>query len=568
MIMHNSSSQKIAKLFPVDIRVLLAALLLLPAHSVVGEEIAKAIQWRPVELTFEAGREHEDPFDFSSVRLTAMFEGPEGARLELPGFWDGGRTWKIRFTAPAPGAWKYTTAFTPADDAGLHGQSGRIEVKPPEGDNLPARHGGFLKVSADGHFLTHTDGTPFFWLGDTWWACPSANVPFDDFKQMVDTRTAQGYTVFQAHGHRPIFPNLNPDQALPWAAEKGVGAFQATESTDPEVLRYWRETDRYLAYAHEKGMIGAMGFAGHALLDPIPLDHLKRLWHYYIARYGAYGITFLITQEYNAKLGNLEDRLPKMLALGRFIKETDPYRRAMTVHPWAHGGDGRQAWSEPWLDFIMLQAGHRHFAAPKFYHAIFQDEARPFVESEANYEAFRNEKFDTDAAAVRRSAYTAIQAGSFGFTYGAQGLYGGVRSKDAPGPTARWGPVLTWEEGLALPGGAQMEHLRSCYESVDWWKLEPRPGAGEPDCDVLVKADGDEAILLYFVADAGIPPDGRLKAVTGGKIYRGEWFDPRTGQRSPVARDLAADGSGLALPKRPDPRDWMLILKSKNYHEK
>ncbi len=531
-------------------------------QAVASEKPDAAHLWQPCELTFTAERCYEDPFDFESLRLTATFEGPGGEKLELPGFWDGGQTWKIRFAPTSPGKWTYVTRFLVSADTGLHDRRGTIEVRPSQGDNPIFRHGGFLRVSSDGRYLTYTDGTPFFWLGDTWWCCPSANVPLECFRQMVDLRASQGYTVFQGHGHRPIFPELEPGKPRPFAPEKGMGAFQAVHGTGPEVLRYWREVDRYLAYANAKGMIGVMGFAGHRLLDPIALEDLKRLWHYYIARDGAYGVTFLITQEYNARIGNLDERLPKMLALGRFIKEVDPYRRAMTVHPWWHGGDGRQAWDESWLDFIMLQAGHRRFAPPEFYRAIYRREpARPFLESEANYEAFRNERIHVDAAAVRRSAYTAIQAGSFGFTYGAQGLYGGVLRREAPGPTARWGPVLTWEEGLALPGGAQMQHLRTCYESVAWWKLTPRPTAVVPACDILTKAEGDQTFLLYFLAGGKVPPGARLKDVDDGGIYAAEWFDPRTGRVHSTVEKLAATADGLKLPERPDHRDWMLILK-------
>lgn len=37
-------------------------------------------------------------------------------------------------------------------------------------------------------------------------------------------------------------------------------------------------------------------------------------------------MTFLITQEYHAGLGKAAERVPKLLALGQFIKDTDPNR--------------------------------------------------------------------------------------------------------------------------------------------------------------------------------------------------------------------------------------------------
>ncbi len=514
-----------------------------------------ACQWQPMELTFTAGKDCDDPFDFVRAKLSATFAGPDGARLEVPGFWDGGRTWKIRFTPTRAGEWSYATSFTDAGDHGLHGQRGIFQAGLPAPGNALRLHGGFLKTSDNGHYLTYADGTPFFWLGDTWWAVPSANTPFENFKRMVDTRVAQGFTVFQAHGHRALFPD---------AKGRGIGALEATRAPDEETLRYWHETDRFIACADERGLVGVIGFAGHSLLDAPSLDDLKRLWHYYLARYGAYAVTFLITQEYNARLGNVAERVPKLLALGRFIKETDPYHRAMTVHPWTHSSDHREAWTEPWLDFILFQAGHGRFAPAEFYWGAYgRDAHKPLIEGEANYEGFVRKTFEANAAAVRRSACTAIQSGCCGFTYGAQGLYAGVLDHNRPLTTAQWGPVLTWEEGLALPGGAQLQHLRACYESVAWWKLEPALAAVEPPGDVLVKADGVNTLLLYFPAGAKVSPSASLVRMPEGGSYLAEWFDLRTGKGAKLEVALTVKNDRLPLPHRPDEQDWMLVLKRK-----
>jgi Protein of unknown function (DUF4038)/Domain of unknown function (DUF5060) len=535
--------------------------LILP-HIAVGADsdnaktqVVTARPWQPLELTFTAEKDRDDPFDVVRANFSATFAGPDGARLEVPGFWDGGRTWKIRFTPTREGEWSYVTSFADTGDHGLHQQRGAFHAGPAAAGNALRRHGGFLKVSDDRRHLAYADGTPFFWLGDTWWAAPSANVPFENFKRMVDKRVAQGFTVFQAHGHRALFPD---------AKGHGIGALEATRAPDEETLRYWRETDRYIAYADAQGLVGVIGFAGHSLLDAPSLDDLKRLWRYYLARYGAYAVTFLITQEYNARLGNVAARVPKLLALGRFIKATDPYHRAMTVHPWTHSSDHREAWSEPWLDFIMFQAGHGRFAPAEFYWGAYGcDGHKPLIEGEANYEGFVRKPFEANAAAVRRSAYTAIQSGGCGFTYGAQGLYAGVLDRDHPLTTAQWGPVLTWEEGLALPGGAQLQHLHACYESVAWWKLEPALGAMEPAGDVLVKADGVNTLLLYFLPGGKVSPSASLVRMPEGGNYLAGWFDPRTGKRAPLETVLTVKNARLPLPRRPDEQDWMLILKRK-----
>ena len=527
---------------------LFLALCFVPGVS--GSVPVVAQQWRPVEVMFSAETEIADPFDLEGANFVAAFTASDGTRLDIPGFWDGERTWKIRFTPTRSGRWTYVTRFANPKDKGLHGKTGELAVKPGSGTIATQLHGGFLKPSTDGRSLTYTDGTPFFWLGDTWWAVPSANVPFDVFKRQVDARLPLGYTIFQAHGHRPIFPDSQ------------IGAFEAVRKPDAETLRYWRETDRYLVYACEKGMIGMMGFGRGDMFDPLSMGELKRLWRYYIARYGAFPVSFLITQEYNIDVSTRGQHIPKLLAVGQFIKDTDPYKRAMTAHPWCRSRDSKQSWDQPWQDFIMLQAGHRRFESAKAYQEIWQrTPPRAFLEAEANYEGFASADFEVNAAAIRRSAYTAVQSGSFGFTYGAQGLYAGILDRTRPGPTARWGPVLTGEEALSLAGGLQLRHLRACYESVPWWKLSPLPDAVEPAAtSVIVKGEPPSLFLIYYIPTKGPLKELCLTQASKTGRYEAHWFDPRTGNQS-SAGDLRPADKGFRLPSPPDNQDWMLILR-------
>jgi hypothetical protein len=521
----------------------------------MGASAWAAERWGVWEAELQGPQEGQP---YTEVSLSATFT-QGGRSLDVPGFWDGGKTWRLRFTPTAAGEWRYVTRYSRVDDRGLHQRQGTLQVGPPDKGNPLRLHGGLLKVAADRRSLTYTDGTPFFWLADTWWTAPSANTPLAVFKTLVDMRLAQGYTVFQAHGYRSILPAT--DQFGPNPA-KGVGAFDAFRTNSVEALQYWRETDRYLAYADEKGMVGAMGFGVATMFDDWTQQDLQRLWRYYIARYGAYALTFLITQEYNIGQGTPERHIPKMLALGAFIKATNPYRRAMTIHPWCFSRELGQARDEPWLDFVMLQAGHRIFLKGSHYVNLYRHEPhKPVIEAEANYEGFASTNFTVDAAAVRRTAYTAIQSGCAGFSYGAQGLYSGVLRHENPGTTYKWGPVLTWEEGMRLEGGAQMQHLRACYETVAWWRLEPKPDALKPAADVLVKADGDQALVLYYIANGKVPDAVRLTGLPANARYSGEWFDPRSGERKPPFASVVAAAEGVPLPQRPDATDWLLLLR-------
>jgi hypothetical protein len=455
-------------------------------------------------------------------------------------------------------------------------ESGTVDVKPAAGDNPLERHGGQLKVGPGGRYLTFADGTPFFWLGDTWWFCPSDLVPIDRsnrpdvpsmYKALVDLRASQGFTAL----HMAFLGELATGHGV-----SGNYAALLDGRIDPA---YWQTVDRYLDYANARGLVPVIGFGFHVGLDSPTLEQLQRLWRYALARYGAHAVTFLICGEYNLasvvdkggkrSFGDVDEkRVAKVLALGRFIKEHDPYRRAMTVHPWYFVEEKRQAWDEPWCDIRMIQGSHiTEGPPPKVYLDLYRrSPTKPLLEGECTYEGIHA---FTDVT-VRRNAYKAIQCGSFGFTYGAQGLW--YPTQDENDQTFKeWGKPIPWWKSMAMPGAAQMKHLRAAYENVEWWRLEPvDPGRlaylpeGRPRPEFFVKADGDATIVVYAAAaDRSVPAPLLKLAGPGGPggTYAATFFDPRTGRATPAPAPVAADQGRLRLPLPPDGQDWVVILK-------
>ena len=518
--------------------------------------------WRPAEFTFTALGAYEKPC--VEVALSAVFKGPAGASYRVNGFWDGGTSWKVRFTPSAPGKWTYETACTVAD-TGLAGQKGAFTAQPATGENPLSRHGGILRVSADHRYLTYSDGTPFFWLGDTWWFCPSDLVPIENstkpggvsmFKTLIDKRRDQGFTVVQM----AFLGNMGKS--------RGVNSFMSLRQERTLDVAYWQQVDRYMDYANAAGIVPVIGMAFHTGMDANSLDDWKFLWRYVIARYGAHAVTWLICGEYNQSGGDQAGRVTKTMELGAFIKEQDPYKRAMTVHPWWHGGDNRRAWEQPWYDFIMLQgahAGQGSVPPTALYQGAWKSQPpRPVLEAECNYEGIQGITPDD----VRRVAYHAIQVGSFGYTYGAQGLWYPTQHADDQ-TFSEWGKPMVWWESLERPGATQMGHLRKCYESVEWWKLSPRPDAVEFPGKLsdatrpLAKSDGDAVHLVWFPKGSGSKVSAALNLAdpTGTGSYTAMWFNPRSGDVIKPAAKLADTTGKCPLPERPDDEDWVLILR-------
>lgn len=80
-------------------------------------------RWGVAELAFQA-EATGNPFD---VALSATFS-QGGTTVTVPGFHDGGSTWRIRFSPPETGSWTWRTE---SDLAGLGGREGRFEVIAP-----------------------------------------------------------------------------------------------------------------------------------------------------------------------------------------------------------------------------------------------------------------------------------------------------------------------------------------------------------------------------------------------------------------------------------------------------
>jgi len=225
---------------------LLAALLLAPLAAPFAAEPGSAERailpaavdvvtetWRAAEITFESAKAYADPLNDAEVN--AVFTSPSGRAYTVPGFWDGGRTWRVRFAPPERGVWKFATACTDISDGGLHGKTGTLRADRYQGKLDIYRHG-FIRTAPGVRYFMYADGTPFFYLGDTHWSMPRE--PFDAmFTCVVDRRVAQGFTVYQSE---PLGANFQFADGLAEADLPGL-----------------RDLDRRFKYIADAGLVHA-----------------------------------------------------------------------------------------------------------------------------------------------------------------------------------------------------------------------------------------------------------------------------------------------------------------------
>ena len=516
--------------------------------------------WKPLELEFSSALPYADPY--SDVDVTVTFASPSGGTLSRPAFWDGARTWRVRFAPTEPGRWTYSTSATVPTDAGLHGVTGAVDCL---ADDAAGGSRGFLEAAPSGRHLQRRDGTPFFWLADTHWRFArerweESNKPgwSSQFRDTVDLRVRQGFTVYQGN----LLSYSPPDF---WSTAAGRSTID---------VAFFRDVvDPRMAYIAEAGLVQALGLGWHHAADGDPAA-LIRLARYVVARYGAYPVVWTLggeTAGYDA--ARRTDRIAAWRDVALTIRDHDDYRHPITAHLTTERPIADYYQDEDWLTFTLNQFGHGDLdMSPSHWtEHLTRYPGRPLVEGESFYEGLisvepTGRRPVTDVM-MRQVASRAIQSGCCGYSYGAQGCWTGAWDRSES--EMSWGS-LAWYEGVDLPGGRQLGYMRQLYESLPWTALRPAAHLFTADSGInqtfyrpLVAADDSTSTVVLHFGETYRPDEGGgVLRDLAGSAYRVEWFDPRTGERSAVAAEARPLDGRLPVPPTPSPEDWVLIART------
>jgi hypothetical protein len=149
-----------------------------------------------LEMTVEVDATYDNPFDGRQVALDAVFTGPDGAAVTVPGFWDAESAWRIRFTPHAAGTWQYS--ITLADVAGeADPLAGRFEVAASDAHGW-LQVGSWVDPGYSARYLAHHDGTPWYGRGHADLEMTLGGLDLDDgFRYLTDMAAAgENYTMW------------------------------------------------------------------------------------------------------------------------------------------------------------------------------------------------------------------------------------------------------------------------------------------------------------------------------------------------------------------------------------
>lgn len=463
---------------------------------------------------------------------------------------------------------------------------------------------GPLKISENGHYLEHTDGTGFFWLGCTAWMLARL-APQDVDRYLLD-RKNKGFTVIQ-------FTSTNMGRANYRGERPFVGKGPPWDKVGLNET-YWKHIDYIIEKAAEYGLfVAVFVWWGTDANDPNRKTGNSTRQHFSNPDQHNYEFGKLLGERYNAQphiiwVGAGEYHKPvsamfpkrqstmtpehrgRLLKVIEGIRESEGGTHLYTIHPISFLSSSEDFHGEDWLDFNMVQT----HAVPEFTVPLISADwnktpTKPTFNAEGWYENEHSlfERWTgmkkADDAPVnpdwkqRYQAYWSVFAGGFGFTYGHKNLW---RMENEAGEAG-----VLQQHILDAPGSSSLVYLKSLIGSNPIQSRIPDPmlvtpgttgrdGGLSPDLRIGTRAQDGSWAFVYSTW-------GSLIGVNMDRLKKGEakayWYNPRNGKWHAEGADnerkipfLSGIPSGKGAPghyfdppgKPGDGNDWVLVLEA------
>ncbi|MGB8169484.1 MAG: DUF4038 domain-containing protein [Chthoniobacteraceae bacterium] len=484
-------------------------------------------RWQPHDFSFTAKTDAANPF---MVPFSATAKGPGGVVLNVPGFFDGDGTWKIRMSPTVEGAWSLVTKSEVKE---LDGRTADFTCVKNANSNV---HGVLRVDQAHPHHFIFDDGTRFFMQGyeyDWLWALDMDKPGVPTVEQSLDLIAKHGfnYVILNSYAHDTKWREgkTGPDDYGPSLLYPWEGTNEQHDQSRMN-LAYWQHYDRVMSALAERGIEAHMLIKVYNKQVKWPArgsDEEKLFFRWLVARYAAYpNVIWDFSKEaHNEKdLGYKQDWL-------KWIRENDAWHHLTTVHDDDAAND-----AGAYDDLTDFRADQHHgMQQGRNQHdmILWQRERRawPVANVESDYECGPggvNEKTYGKAETPEetlRTLWEIAMAGGYTAYYYTYTAWDVIRPLDAP------------------PGYAMMKHFGDFWRATEYWLLEPS--------DKLVSAG-------WCLANPGREYVAFLKTaqpftleITGAKSpLEAEWFNPHTGKRT------SAGTLNNGTTKLTPPADW------------
>jgi hypothetical protein len=471
------------------------------------------------------------------VEVDAIFTGPVGQSLVIPGFYDGngagdmdGNVWKVRFTPDSIGEWSYTTS---SQEPLLNGHSGAFIATNPQ--NCQAYTPGSMpdfsclgRLESTGkHYLQFTSGQYWFKAGvndPEAFLDAAVNGGFADYIEAIEFLALRG-----VNSQYMLFNNLGGDGSFlyPWVGANPPQAKTNHERFDVSKLAYW---ETIFNYCQSKGIVLHLVFEDDSGWTGFNRDLYYRQM---IARFGHHnGLIWNISEEYNENYTAEEIK-----QFAQMIKNLDAYDHPLTVH--------HLELLDTWLPFIdderfdltsfqqhLVPVQQQNAAAVTWFTIVDDPAVRtiPISFDEIRYFPGADDDPPLDPVLSRHALWGIFMGGGiFELRVYPDDLY------------------IVFEQHFT-----DMHRAREFMEKMPYWQMEPMNSLLVAGKGYVFTKPG-EVYSVYLYQGGEIQLDLTETTAT----FTAQWFNPRDGTYLPIG---SITGGGTTSFTAPDTNDWVLIL--------
>ncbi len=474
-------------------------LVILPANAAV----LNIPKWQPYDFEFKSPVTADNPY---KVTFWAEFRGPKGAKLILPGFYDGNGTWKVRFSPMVEGSWLLTTH---ADVIDLSDK--KIQFICTKNVNKKI-HGALLVEPNNTHHFVYEDGTHWFpdgyecnWL----WALDENNNKLPVINSFLDKLTSYGFNFILINAYaydtfwRPgktAADDYGPSALYPWEGINDKPDFSRFN------IAYWQHFDKMMYALYQRGIIAHLYLKVYNKKVNWPLNNTAEDDMYYkwiIARYAAYpNITWDLAKE-----ANNEKSVDYKVGRLKYIRSIDPYQRLLTVHTDIKTYDSGAY--NGLVDYRSHQEQSDHLHATTLKQLAQNN--WPVMNVESGYEQGPNGANDKTYSHAESAEEDALRiweiqmAGGYNAYYYTYTAWDVIRPDETP------------------PGYSYLKTFNNFFTKTQYWLLKPS--------DTLTSAGyclankGKEYVVFQ---KAAVPFTLNLTGID--KPMKAQWFQPYTGK--------------------------------------
>lgn len=490
-----------------------------------------------------------NPYDAPYV---CTFHGPQGKVHTVPGYYDGGRGFMVRFSPTLAGSWRYRSR---SPIAALDGHTGEALC---DFDLNEPIHGALTIDPQHRHHFVYQDGERCFLMGyeADWLLLIDQGAPelgrVAAFLQSIQRAGVNMVTVNvyayscpgwlseqQEADRRYVKPSLSP-----WVGGQGAPCYDRLD------MAFFKHMDRMMLLLLHRGIL--VHLMMHVYNKQVPWPALgspddDRYWRYVVARYQAFPnvIWDPAKESYYQPAEYIRGRIA-------LVRQLDGYRRLITVHdantpedqdsPWARRWyDPRKELSDTLADFKSDQVRQDWYEdALRCYEAA----PRPYLNVEYGYEQGVEDLppygVRQDWREVLRRTWLVTMGGGYVNYYYSNTAW----NLFAPTPEP--------------PGYAAHQRYRAFWLGTRYWLLAPGEspfGVMRPE-GVYCRADPGREYVVFDERGAGFT----LPSVPTGP-YRARWFHPLTGEQAAAP---STDAVGATTWRPPwGPGQWAVLHLSR-----